>query len=455
MKPLPRLALAMPANGSEPSTAALAWLAGLTARHWRVQHFRSRACPTATEAVGQVGGLPGRHLDAWLMPESVLRSVFLKGTRQTDLALVEGTLENNPDLPIRPPYDLPGALSPIVEALKLPTIAVVECPRRDSFHLPRVPSDVDAVFLDGLEHPADFEFFKRMVMLATKKPVVGAVEAIPEVRDALRQAPRDSPIPEALVHRLGASFLKFADLGLIHSLSRSRHWDWEEPEPVSCGTRRFRVAYAQDEAFGAYFPDTLEALESLGAELVEFSPIRDERLPDRVDLVMIGCGFPDLHARALSQNLSLMTELRGHVCRGHRIYSEGGGTAYLGRSMLIGGKRVAGAGILPLDAELLPDPAPPTPVSRTLMRDCWLGPAGTDVRGYKSGRWKLVPGADPLDCPGCFGPLTIEDDMYFRHHAVGGLIHLHLAARPEVVAAFAGPHFASLTLPLPTGWPCP
>ncbi len=454
MNPLPRLALAMPATGSEPSTAALAWLAGLTARHWRVQHFRSRACPTATEAVGQVGGLPGRHLDAWLMPESVLRSVFVRGTRQTDLALVEGTLENNPDLPIRPPYDLPGALGPIVDALKLPTVAVLECPSRDSFHLPRVPDNVDAVFLDGLEHPADFEFFKRMIMLATKKPVVGAVEAIPEVRDALRQAPRDSPIPEALVHRLGASFLKFADLGLIRSLSRSRHWDWEEPEPVRCGMRRFRVAYAQDEAFGAYFPDTLEALESLGAELVEFSPIRDERLPDKVDLVMIGCGFPDLHARALSQNLSLMAELKGHVCGGHRIYSEGGGTAYLGRSMVIGGETVAGAGILPFDAELLLDPAPPMPVSRTLVRDCWLGPAGTDVRGYKSGRWKLVPGADPLDCPGCFGSLTTEDDMYFRHHAVGGLIHLHLAARREVVAAFAGPHFASLTLPLPTGRPC-
>ena len=213
------------------------------------------------------------------------------------------------------------------------------------------------------------------------------------------------------------------------------------------------MAYAQDEAFGAYFPDTLESLESLGAELVEFSPIRDERLPGEVDLVMIGCGFPDLHAEALSQNLSLIAELRGHVCRGQRIYSEGGGTAYLGRSMVIGDRRIPGAGILPFDAELLTNPAPPSPVSRILTRDCWLGSRGTEVRGYKSGRWKLVPGADPLDCPGCFGSLTAQDDVYFRHHAVGGLIHLHLAAMPEVVAAFAGPHFASLTLP--TARPCP
>jgi cobyrinic acid a,c-diamide synthase len=59
----------------------------------------------------------------------------------------------------------------------------------------------------------------------------------------------------------------------------------------------------------------------------------------------------------------------------------------------------------------------------------------------------LVPGADPIGCPSCHGALTSQDDFYFRHHAVGGLMHLHLGALAEVVAAFAGPHPASLTRP--------
>ena len=94
----PRLALATPASGPEPSLASIAMLAGLTQRHSRVQHFRTRACPTVTEAVGQVTGLPGRHIDAWLMPPDLCRGLFARGARSAELAVVEGTL----DEPMRP-----------------------------------------------------------------------------------------------------------------------------------------------------------------------------------------------------------------------------------------------------------------------------------------------------------------------------------------------------------------
>ena len=89
----PRLALATAATGPEPSLASLAILAGLTQRRWRVQHFRTRACPTATEAVGQVTGLPGRHIDAWLMPPELCRVLFARAARSAELAVVEGTLD--------------------------------------------------------------------------------------------------------------------------------------------------------------------------------------------------------------------------------------------------------------------------------------------------------------------------------------------------------------------------
>ncbi|MFO0951282.1 MAG: cobyrinic acid a,c-diamide synthase [Isosphaeraceae bacterium] len=447
MHHLPRMALATPASGPDPSPAGLAWLAGLQGV-WRVQHFRARACPLGTEVIGQFTGLPGRHLDAWLMPEDVLRRLFLRGSTHAEFSLVEGTLEPSPRPPVMGSFCMgPGELRPIAETLDLPVVAVLPCPPRESFHLPYVPEGVDAIFLDGLERPEDFEFFRRALELTARKPVVGALEVLPEVRAALQDAPRDRPVAFETFQALRQSFLRFADMAAIRNLSRRRPIVWSVPEAPPCPGPQFRVAYAQDDAFGPYFPDTLEALEALGADLVEFSPLHHERLPEGVDLVMIGCGYSDQYADALAENLSMIASLRSHVCRGQRIYSEGGGTAYLGRSMLIEGRRVAGAGILPFDAELQTEIRPPLPVTRTLTRDCWLGPKGTTVQGYLSPRWRLRPGAVPLACPNCYGGLTAEGDAYYHHHAVGGLVHLHLGALADVVKAFAGPHAASLARP--------
>jgi cobyrinic acid a,c-diamide synthase len=249
-----------------------------------------------------------------------------------------------------------------------------------------------------------------------------------------------------LIERLGNSFLRFADLSAICALAESRAFPAETLEPNWRPLRRFRIAYAQDEAFGGYFPDTLETLEALGAELMEFSPLCDETLPEAVDLVMIGCGLPDRYAEALAANLSLIAALRAHVCQGRRLYSEGSGTAYLGRTMRFGDRLIPGAGILPFDAELLPRCVPPRPVARVLQRDGWLGPKGTTVRGYRSCRWRLRASSEPFECPGRSGALTSQRDIYFRHHAIGSLIHLHLTSLPHVVTAFADPHLPSLAL---------
>jgi len=428
-------------------------LAGLTTKRWRVQHFRSRACPTANAAVVEASGLPGRHLDAWLMPPEVRRSLFVLGTFGVDLALVEGTLET----PLAPrscgAADVPGNLSALCRDLDLPIIAVVSLVGREpgSFHLPHLPDGAEAVILDGLESAEDLERVSRLIRLTRGLPIVGAVELLPEARLAVETAPLGD-VPRRAIEALGESFARHADFKALAALASGRDFPGcANPEAARLApidpSARLRVAYARDAAFGCYFPDTFEALASMGAELVEFSPIRDGALPEDVDLVMVGCGSPDLHAAELTANLSMTAALRQHVCRGKRIYAEGGGAAYLSGTMIIDGRAFPGVGIFPCEAELSPNPHPPTPVTRTLTRDCWIGPRKTEVRGYLSGRWTLRPNDQAFDCPSCHGPLSRDRDLYFRHHAVGGLIHLHLAALPKVVAAFAGPHQPSLNRP--------
>jgi cobyrinic acid a,c-diamide synthase len=430
-------------------------LAGLTQRGWRVQHFRTRACPTAKEAVGQVTGLPGRHLDAWLMPPDLCRGLFARAGATAELSVVEGTLGEPVAGSTCGLCEHPGGLRPIADALDLPILAVLSgrgC-ESGSFHLPMVPDGADAILLDDVPGAADLPRLRRLTELATGLPVIGAVEAMPEVRAALESQPSDQKLPDDLIDALARGFLPHADLPALDDLARRRPLpEADLPEGLmGRGRRRFRVAYAQDEAFGGYFPDTIEALEALGADLVEFSPLRDEALPEGVGLVMIGCGVPDRHAEELAANHSMIAALGEHVCLGRRIYAEGGGTVYLGRGMIIEGRFYRGAGILPFVAEFIADAPTPSPVSRRLLHDSWLGPRGTIVRGYKSGRWRLIPGLERFECPACFGTLSAEGDWFFHHHAVGSLLHLHLGALPEVVAAFAGPHRPSLKRPTAHG----
>ncbi len=447
-----RFGLATAGGGPEPSMASLAMLAGLSQKRWRVQHFRARACPLATESVCQVTGIPGRHLDSWLMPPAVLGELFARASACAELAVVEGTLCEGNSSHALVNCDRPGDLRPISEVLNLPIVAVVSCrdSDRENFHLPNLPACVDAVFLDDIPSLESLPKLKRMMRLSNGLPVLGAMESMPEARATLESLPRDRKLPQELIDVLGRSFLRHADLDAVNRLARSR--PIPEVGRLSAAYRchrrpRFRLAYAQDEVFGRYFPDTIEALEALGADLIEFSPLRDEALPENVDLVMVGCGFPDHHANELAANLSMISSLQEHVCRGQRIYSEGGGTAYLGRTMCIDGRVIRGAGILPFDAVYLHDAETPQPVERELLQDCWLGPKNTVVRGYKSPRWKLVPSVQPFECPSCFGNLSAEDDWFFHHHAIGGLLHLHLGALPEFVAAFASPHRPSLRRP--------
>lgn len=70
------------------------------------------------------------------------------------------------------------------------------------------------------------------------------------------------------------------------------------------------IAVAMDEAFCFYYEDNLRMLEKCGAQLQYFSPLHDTSLPEDCDAMLLGGGYPELYAKELSKNVSMLNAIK-------------------------------------------------------------------------------------------------------------------------------------------------
>ncbi|MGC3970674.1 MAG: hypothetical protein QM775_26055 [Pirellulales bacterium] len=193
---------------------------------------------------------------------------------------------------------------------------------------------------------------------------------------------------------------------------------------------------AYDDAFCGYFPELLEELERGRARVVDFSPLHDETVPERADIVWLGCGRTDLHAEALSDNLCMHASLREFARRGGRIYAEGGGCGYLGRSLRsTAGPSYPMVNLLPLAAERFEDAGLPEPVEFTPIGENWLLPEGRTLRAYRNRRWKL----DFLEPIETLHEVDGAQTLVATGNVVGSLLQIHFAAAELLPALLEAP----------------
>ena len=102
-----------------------------------------------------------------------------------------------------------------------------------------------------------------------------------------------------------------------------------EPMRLQDQNNTVNIAVAMDEAFCFYYEDNLKLLEKCGAQLQYFSPLHDTSLPEDCDAMLLGGGYPELYAKELSKNVSMLTAIKKAFRAGMPTVAECGGFMYL------------------------------------------------------------------------------------------------------------------------------
>lgn len=242
-----------------------------------------------------------------------------------------------------------------------------------------------------------------------------------------------------LYQELANTALETVDLDRIETIAHSCGVLPEvmSPPTIKSQGRTIRIGVAQDQAFCFYYPDNLELLKAAGADIITFSPLHDDTLPD-VEMLYLGGGYPELHGEQLSKNVGMRAAIKLFAERGGAIYAECGGLMYLTESIHdFDGCPHGMVGIFP--AEVMMRKHNMTLGYRTVecSRRCILGDVGATARGHEFHYSTLV----------ARGPLqyvcTLRDaegrskghDGLINGNVVALYTHLHFAGQPQIGTA--------------------
>ena len=433
----PRLVVAGVSSGVGKTTVATGLLAALA----RAGH-RPAAAKVGPDFIDPgyhslACGRPPRNLDAWMCGPEAVAPLAGRAAEGAGVLVVEGVMglfDGAAD-------GRPSSTADVARLLGAPVVLVVDASAMSDSVAALVhgyrsfdPSvRVEGVILNQVGS-AGHETMLREALAPTGVAVLGALHRDDRLRWRDRHlglvpvAERPAEVSAAL-DRLAATVAERVDLAAVLALARSAPTVATAPVPLPPPGPPCRVAVAAGAAFTFTYTDTLDGLRAAGADVVAFDPLTDTDLPDGTDGIIIGGGFPEVHAAALAGNRPLLDRLAAAVADGVPTWAECGGLLLLCRE--IDGHRLAGAvparasmtGRLTLGYRRAVTNAP-TP----------LGPAGTELRGHEFHYSTVEPAGDALILDSRFGR---RPDGWGGPDLLATYLHHHPGGDPGPVGAFA------------------
>jgi cobyrinic acid a,c-diamide synthase len=348
-------------SGSGKTTVTLALLAVLRQRGDRVQSFKvgpDYIDPMFHQYVTQ---RPCYNLDPVLTSKDYLPNCFQRHTQDVELAVIEGVMGLFDGAVDPAGY---GSTAMIAKLLQLSIVLVIDCrsisqsitalvhgyrsldPALEiaGVVLNRVGSDRHLEILTAALEPLEVPIlgvFRREEEISLPDRHLGLVptDELPELRQLIDRL--------AMIGEAGFNWEKLEPLLQSRPLA---HATCFKILPID---QPVRLAVARDAAFNFYYAENLELLRSLGAELVDWSPLHDRQVPKGVQGFYFGGGFPEMFAAELSENQPVLQQVKQLVQSGLPTYAECGGLMYLSEAIVdFEGRSWSMAGVIPTTAKM-------------------------------------------------------------------------------------------------------
>ena len=358
---IPRLVIAGTSSNVGKTTVMVGLVRALRARGLRVAVFKCGPDYLDPTYHVRAAGTPSHNLDGWMMGREAAVATFARASQGADIALLEGVMGLFDGAS---PTGEEGSTAEVAKWLQAPVLLVCDAGgmARSIAALARGFATFDAnlqvagLICNRIGSRAHLDLLRKAT--GGTLPVMGglpkeAALAFPDRHLGLHTADRGA-VPDSVLAAWGERVFEWCDVDAIVALARAapRLPEISTTEGIVGEGVQCRIGLAFDEAFHFYYDDNLRRLESLGAELVRFSPIRDSHLPD-VDGLYFGGGYPEVYAEALSQNTSMRNDVAAFAEAQGPIYGECGGLMYLSRGIrTVDGTLHAMVGLIPGEAEM-------------------------------------------------------------------------------------------------------
>jgi len=399
-------------------------------------------------------GNPCYNLDTYLIDHDAVVSSYLTNSARlgADIAIVEGNRG------LFDGIDIDGKTSTAETAklLQAPVILVLDCTKSTRTMAAAVLGclhfdpelTIGGVILNRIAGPRHKNNLINNIEYHTGVPVIGAVPKLqshdfPERHMGLVPTPEHEWAFES-VRNAERIIRDHVDMPRIISISETAvPFERSCRMPVDLGAINKEspvIGVIRDASFQFYYPENLEALEAEGAQVVEISPLRDRVLPEVLDGLYIGGGFPETHARELGENATFREGILSKVKEGMPLYAECGGLIYMGEELEVDGVVHPMTGLFPLSFSVSKRPQGHGYVVAEVTGENPFFKVGTEIKGHEF-RYSKITRWDREENDAAFTMargtgMAGKADGITRYNALATYTHIHALGTPSWAPSF-------------------